>query len=218
MNNEATGATPDSGQKPDKSSGQKIPLFKPKGHPSPLSIGDMNVLVVVLNNLLNQGVVILPAETDPDGNSVSTGRFIVSGQNIILELKIGQTGGTSGGGSDSLTMMQIVSWSTSDDFAVAKVYSFAGGASGSNLRVALPWDLRSAQNPGGSSPIIFPPYTTGNIILAADSPDGGTGVSACQFQDVNAGGRAWAQRVSYKNSACTAVHRYIVGGDEIAGA
>lgn len=215
MNNEATGATPDSGQKPDKSSGQNLPFFKTKGRPSILSTGDANVLVKALNKLLNLKVEIVPAETDPDGNSVSTGQIIVSGLNAVLELKIGQTGGTSGGDSSGLIAMQVVSWSTSDDFLLAKVYDFDGGATGSNLKVALPWLLRSAQEPAFDHPAICPPYAANDIIIAIPDSDFGTGISGATHLAIQ--DRNWGDDMNYLDDDCVARHRVFVCGTSTAG-
>ena len=116
--------------------------------------------------------------------------------------------------------MQVTDWTVGNDYLTAQAYSFASGkASGPILNVALPWDLRVAQSPGASSPIVYPPYTANNIIFVLGAS---TGVTVATVPvgsiDVNLGARAWAQRTSYKDANCNLVHRYVVGSEETAGA
>lgn len=216
MNSEPTGATPDGGQQPEKSSGQSLPMFKRTGSPSILSTSAHNVTRQAVNKLLKMDVHILPAEEDQDGNSVSTGRVIISGLNAVLELKLSESQGGGSSSSAEIAAMQVVSWTSTDDFLLAKIYSFDGGATGSNIKVALPWLLCSAQSPGGDSPQIYPPYAANDIILALDNPDFGTGISGADYLAIQ--DRNWAQRISYLNVSCAAKHRIVVSGPEIDGA
>lgn len=162
---------------------------------------------------------------DPAGNYHTSGQLLVSEENAILELVDYPYSAGGGGGGSGGVKAQVQSWTPTNDYFSAKLATYGGGvwtASGTAFNVALPWDLRAAQSPGGSTPQIYPAYAANAIvdIEATAAGQNGVLVSAVEltYQDLNTGGKAWAQRITYSNSSCQSVHRWVVGGLEIAGA
>lgn len=195
MSDESTQATPDSGQ---QNSGVKpVPFFSKTGHPSPLSISDMNVLVARVNALSNLKVIRIPADPLPDGTIENTAYVLLSAENQVITLNDALTSSSGGGGSGTANIvpMQVQSFTIGNDYLSAKFGAFVGTsftATGAAINVALPWELRSAQRPG--SAIITPAYAVNDIIFALSTSGGNNGVvvSSAELLWMDLGlGRAW---------------------------
>ena len=116
--------------------------------------------------------------------------------------------------STSNVCIQVQSWTTSNDYFSAKLYTFGTGATGSAFNVALPWEIRAAQKPGDdANAIVYPPYNASDILYAVNNPTGGTGVSSVTWLAL-ANGKQWARKVPYKNASCTDTYRHVVTTQE----
>ncbi|MDB6022936.1 MAG: hypothetical protein JWQ04_2793 [Pedosphaera sp.] len=174
---------------------------------------NINAALVFLNALKKLQFVADDAQADDSGNYHAEGDVKISDTNVILSLKLPPIGaGGSGGGSGGLMAMQVISYSTANNYLVAQAGSFTAdevfSPAGANINVALPWELRPGQNPGtGFS--LFPAYTAGDIIFAVVNPTGGTGVylggAFLAYLDLGIGrtwrGAASTYRSTYVSSA-----------------
>lgn len=214
--------TPDSGKGPQMANGL-IPFFTTgKSRPSPLCIEDMNRLVTFIRAFQSLQVLISEADQNPDGSYTSTGALSISQVNSILELKLPPGLASSPGGGATVTAMQVSSYTTTNEYfsAVAGNYltdnTFTPGGTAA-VNVALPWDLRPARIPE-SLAIVWPPYAAGDIIEVLTTPGGKNGVFVSGTEltliDINAGGKSWARKISYKDGTCTAKYRFVVCSDE----
>lgn len=214
---QSSNQTPESGQNA-ATANALIPFYK-EGETSPnlFSARDANRLVSVLRALQQLSVTRQDAEVNPDGTYTASGKLTITEKNALLELfdiPFSARGGS--GGSSNIVAMQVVSWTPGDDFLMAKLYDFDAGASGSSIKVALPWLLRVAQSPGGTSPQIWPAYAADDILIALVDPDFGTGITGSTYLAVQ--DRNWAQYISYTDGSCNPKHRIMVGGPEEDGA
>lgn len=212
---QSTAGTPD-GDK-SQSANDLIPLYKEGDDgPSLFSAKDANRIVKVCRAIQRLKVVVTEADADSDGNFINDAKFTLADQNALLELVLAPGSGGSGGGTSNVVAMQVSSWTVGNDYLMAKIYSFDLGVTGSDFKVALPWLLRVAQSPGGSTPQIWPPFAANDIIIALSNPGFGTGVGDSDYLALQ--DRNWAQYISYTDGGCNPKHRIMVGGPEVDGA
>ena len=181
------------------------------------------------------------ATPNDDGSYSRGGEMKISGLGATLALTDPpsemSTAPSAGSGAE-LFFMQVQSYTVGHDYLSAKIGTFTSGLTtffpiGSAINVALPWLLRVGQRPSDDpitgSPIIWPAYAAGDILLAyqivttaADETAGTTdtagviaGTADVTYQEVG-NNRAWAYKVEYLSaSGCAARYRYVVGGPEV---
>lgn len=216
-------ATSDESQSAQKAS-DLIPFFNADDADGPtvFSASDMNKLVRLLRAYQRVQVTIDDADQNSDGSYTNSGTISISDTNVLLALLLVPGNAPSSGGGSSVTAMQVSSYTTTNEYlsAVAGSYltddTFTPDGSAA-VNVALPWDLRQSRIPE-SLAIVWPPYTAGDIIEVLTTPSGKNGVfvSAVELTliDINAGGKAWARKVSYKDGTCIEKYRFVVCSDE----
>lgn len=181
------------------SAGMTLPPWKAGGgHPSPFSVGDMNLRDAVMNAFLNLAVKISQVDPNQDGTFTPSGNLTISDLNSILELKFSP--GTGGNGTANIIPMQVVSYTTTNEYLSAKMGSFTAAdtftATGSAINVALPWVMRPAQAPPGAS--LSPAYAANDIILvlATSAGQNGVYVSSTELLYIDLGlGRTWLNQI-----------------------
>lgn len=206
---QSTVATPD-GAKNTSATSALIPFFNADDDdgPSVFSCKDMNKIVSLLRALQALTVKVEDAEPNPDGSFTNTAKFTLSDTNSLLELFFAPGDAPGDGGGATLTPMIVQSYTTTNDYLSAKNVAFASGAwtaSGSAVNVALPWELRPAQNPGGQT--LSPVYAANDIIFVVTTSAGQNGVvvgSELTLMDLGLG-RTWIGTiVNYRGTYNTA--------------
>lgn len=167
-------------------SGFRLPHFSRVGHPSQLSVRDMNALVDVANLIPNVQVKITVTDTT---EPIAT--WNVSDTNIVLDIQLPESG--TGSGSVNVITAQVISETLEYVTCQPVLYSADGvyaATSDPTIKVAKPLSLRPVQNVS-----IAPQYVTtpASIIWALQSPTGGTGVyvsgADVGYLDLNIDGR-----------------------------
>lgn len=151
--------------------------------------------LTVIGSLCNLAVKIVPAQPDNTGTIAPSGKLDLSNQNAILTLLLQPPTDDGGGGTANIAPYQVTAVPTgTNDFFAAKTYSFTGGASGSAVNVALPPELRNANNPGAGY-AISQPYAVNDIVavLSTSAGQNGVTVSSVELTLMDLGlGRTWS--------------------------
>lgn len=187
----------------NQSAGMRLPLFaKGKSRPNPFSARDMNRIISKIDAMANLQVRISDASENGDGTYTQTGKFTISNINAFLDLFLAPA--DSGSGTANIVPMQVVSYTTTNEYLSAKMGSFTAAdtftATGSAINVALPWELRPAQKPSGSS--IWPAYAANDIIwvLSTEAGQNGVYVSGSELLYMDLGlGRCWSRASGINN-------------------